>query len=82
MIKEIGIAFIGLGTVGSHVLKIIRENEKFLKEEYNIYFRVHYVYVRDIHKKRNVFCMVILISDNHIENHTTEHFHRIRIWQT
>ena len=64
MIKEIGIAFIGLGTVGSHVLKIIRETEKFLKEEYNIYFRVHYVYVRDIHKKRNVSLENITVTDN------------------
>lgn len=64
MMKEIGIALIGLGTVGSHVLKIICENEKYFQEEYNIHFRVHYVYVRDVHKKRNVSLEHITVTDD------------------
>lgn len=64
MIKEIGIAFLGLGTVGSHVLKIIQEKEDFFKEEFNICFRVHYVYVRDVHKKRNVPLENIIVTND------------------
>ncbi len=64
MIKEIGIAFIGLGTVGANVLKIIVENEKYFKEEYNIHFQVNFVYVRDVNKKRNVSLDNIIVTDN------------------
>ena len=54
MSKKIGIALIGLGTVGSSVLKILRENETFFQEEYDIQFQVTFVYVRNMNKQRNL----------------------------
>lgn len=46
--RNIGIALIGLGTVGQNALKIIRENEKYFIEEYDTRFQVNFAYVRDI----------------------------------
>lgn len=61
--RNIGIALIGLGTVGQNVLKIIRENEKYFIEEYDTRFQVNFAYVRDINKKRKVSLENITVTD-------------------
>lgn len=64
MRKEIGVALLGLGTVGTNVLKIIQENEAYFEEEYHIHFQVYFVYVRDVNKKRNVPLDNIIVTDD------------------
>ncbi|MDD6038869.1 MAG: homoserine dehydrogenase [bacterium] len=54
MVREIGIALIGIGTVGSKVLEILRENEAFFAGKYEIHFQVHVAYVRDVNKRRTI----------------------------
>ena len=54
MVKEIGIAILGLGTVGGNVLQIIRENETRFEELYGIHLKVHFVYVQNLNKKRDI----------------------------
>lgn len=62
MSKKIGIAILGLGTVGANVLKILQENE--FERKYNIRFCVHFAYVRDLKKKRNVSLEGIKVTDD------------------
>lgn len=64
MIKKVGIAILGLGTVGTHVLKILLENENYFEKEFHIQISVHFVYVHDVHKKRNVSLEGITVTDH------------------
>lgn len=63
MSKKIGVALLGLGTVGSEVLTILRENKTYFEERYSLLIQVNLVYVRDLNKKRNVSLEGIELTD-------------------
>ncbi|MEQ6019486.1 homoserine dehydrogenase [Staphylococcus saccharolyticus] len=50
--KELNIALLGLGTVGSGVVKIIEENRQQIKDTINKDIVIKHILVRDISKKR------------------------------
>ncbi|MCF6092616.1 homoserine dehydrogenase [Microaerobacter geothermalis] len=52
--KKIKIALLGLGTVGSGVVKALRQNEKVLAEEWGVSLEILKILVRQLDKKRNV----------------------------
>ncbi len=52
--KKINIAIIGLGNIGSYLLKYLQENKNFLKEKNNCLPVVKYVSARNKKKKRNI----------------------------
>jgi homoserine dehydrogenase len=67
MTKIIGIGFLGLGTVGSQVLNLIKENQLLIEETYHIKFVVHSILVRDIDKKRDVDVSGIYMTSDYEE---------------
>ena len=54
MKKNICIGLMGLGTVGTGVLKILEENKSLFQDKYGVIIEVKKILVRDIEKKRNV----------------------------
>lgn len=54
MIKKVGVAFLGFGTVGEEVFKLIKGNHFFSGDKLDIEFEIRSIFVRDINKKRNV----------------------------
>ena len=61
--KELNIALLGLGTVGSGVVKIIEENRQQIKDTINKDIVIKHILVRDKSKKRPL---------NIIQYHLTE----------
>lgn len=53
MKKNISLGLMGLGTVGTGVLKILRDNESLFQDKYGVNIEVKKILVRDIEKKRN-----------------------------
>ena len=64
MVMKVGIALLGLGTVGATVLEILRENETYFEKEFGVHICVYFVYVRDVHKKRTVSLDKITVTDD------------------
>lgn len=64
MKKKIGVAILGLGTVGSSVLKILKDNEEWIKAEYELEIVIRYAYVRNINKQRDLPLEGIIITDD------------------
>lgn len=62
--KKVGVAILGLGTVGSNVFKILLENQTYFEKEYEIQVDVCMVYVRDIYKKRAVSLEGVEVTDD------------------
>ncbi len=54
MIKKLNIAIIGLGNIGSHLFKFLKENKKILNEKNNCLPIVKYVSAKNKKKKRNI----------------------------
>lgn len=52
--KELNIALLGLGTVGSGVVKIIEENRQQIKDTINKYIVIKHILVRDKSKKTSI----------------------------
>ncbi|MGW9857393.1 homoserine dehydrogenase [Staphylococcus hominis] len=52
--KELNIALLGLGTVGSGVVKIIEENRQQIKDTLNKDIVIKHILVRDASKKRSI----------------------------
>ncbi len=52
--KKIGLALLGLGTVGSGVIKVLHENGEMIKSREGIDIEVKKILVRDKNKKRNI----------------------------
>lgn len=52
--KELNIALLGLGTVGSGVVKIIEENRQQIKDTINKDIVIKHILVRDKSKKRSL----------------------------
>lgn len=63
MVKEVGVALLGLGTVGSNVLKILLENKEYFEKEFNERINVYFVYVRNVYKKRDMDLEGITLTD-------------------
>ncbi len=54
MIKKLNIAIIGLGNIGSHLFKFLKENKRILNEKNNCLPIVKYVSAKNKKKKRNI----------------------------
>ncbi|HOJ11233.1 MAG TPA: homoserine dehydrogenase [Clostridiales bacterium] len=64
MLKEINIAFLGFGTVGTGAYTIISSNGRKLFEKEGISINVKRILVRDVAKKRSVVVDKSLLTDN------------------
>ncbi|TDL95318.1 homoserine dehydrogenase [Macrococcus brunensis] len=60
----INIALLGLGTVGSGVIKILEQNQQQLKDYMNIEFNIKHIYVKNINKKRDIDISNYHLTDN------------------
>ena len=54
MKKKLNIAIIGLGNIGSHLFKFLKENKRILNEKNNCLPIVKYVSAKNKKKKRNI----------------------------
>lgn len=61
------IALLGMGTVGSGVIKLFRENEDLIKQSTGLTFTITHILVSDITKARDVD-----VSDIHVTNNIEE----------
>lgn len=52
--KELNVALLGLGTVGSGVVKIIEENREQIKETMNKDINIRHILVRDKSRSRPI----------------------------
>lgn len=52
--KRINIALLGLGTVGTGVVQILKENHEQIKEKLNTDIRISWILVSDVTKPRNI----------------------------
>ncbi|MDN8875486.1 homoserine dehydrogenase, partial [Staphylococcus aureus] len=52
--KELNVALLGLGTVGSGVVKIIEENREQIKETMNKNINIRHILVRDKSRQRPI----------------------------
>lgn len=52
--KELNVALLGLGTVGSGVVKIIEENREQIRETMNKDINIRHILVRDKSRKRPI----------------------------
>ena len=50
--KKIGLALLGLGTIGSGVMKVLNENGELIKKQEEIEIDVRKILVRDKAKKK------------------------------
>lgn len=60
----VNIALLGLGTVGSGVIKILRENKTIIKKRIGDEIAVKKILVRDLHKKRSVEVQKDIMTDD------------------
>ena len=60
--KELNIALLGLGTVGSGVVKIIEENRQQIKDTINKDIVIKHILVRDKSKKRPLILVNIILQ--------------------
>ncbi|NLM74787.1 MAG: homoserine dehydrogenase [Clostridiaceae bacterium] len=63
--KKIGLALLGLGTIGSGVMKVLNENGELIKKQEEIEIDVRKILVRDKAKKRSVEIEPSLLTDNY-----------------
>lgn len=62
--RKIGLALLGLGTIGSGVMKVLKENGEMIKNREGLDIEVRKILVRDKTKKRSVKVSEELLSDN------------------
>jgi homoserine dehydrogenase len=62
--KKVGLALLGLGTIGSGVMKVLRENGEMIKNREGLEIEVRKILVRDKTKKRNINVDENLLTDN------------------
>ena len=65
--KKIGLALLGLGTIGSGVIKVLNENGEMIKNREGLEIEVKKILVRDKTKKRNVKVNENLLADNPLD---------------
>ncbi len=62
--KKVGLALLGLGTIGSGVMKVLKENGEMIKSREGIEIEVKKILVRDKSKKRAVAVPANLLTDS------------------
>lgn len=62
--KKVGLALLGLGTIGSGVIKVLKENGEMIKSREGIEIEVKKILVRDKSKKRAVAVPANLLTDS------------------
>ena len=62
--KKIGLALLGLGTIGCGVMKVLSENGEIIKNREEVEIDVRKILVRNKNKKRNVEVDPGLLTDN------------------
>jgi homoserine dehydrogenase len=62
--KKVGLALLGLGTIGSGVMKVIKENGEMIKNREGIDIEVKKILVRDKSKKRSVAVLPQVLTDS------------------
>lgn len=63
-LKTVRVAFLGLGCIGSGLMKLIRGNQEYLANQYGLSIELGKVLVRDLHKERNLDLEGISLTDN------------------
>ncbi|MCX7772393.1 MAG: homoserine dehydrogenase [Clostridia bacterium] len=61
--KKVGLALLGAGTIGSGVLKVLKENGEMIKNREGLEIEVRRILVRDKNKKRNIPVDPDLLTD-------------------
>lgn len=62
--KRINIALLGLGTVGTGVVQILKENHEQIKEKLNTDIRISWILVSDVTKPRSIETSHYHLTDN------------------
>jgi homoserine dehydrogenase len=62
--REIGVGLIGLGTVGSGVVKLLEQNKDLIEERIGVSLKLRKVCVKDLKKKRDVSVPAGLLTEN------------------
>lgn len=62
--RKVGLALLGLGTIGSGVMKVLEENGKMIRDHEGVEIEVKKILVRDTSRKRNVEVDRSLLTDN------------------
>ncbi|XAG35283.1 homoserine dehydrogenase [Macrococcoides caseolyticum] len=62
--KQINIALLGLGTVGTGVVQILKENHEQIKEKLNTDIRITWILVSDVTKPRSIETAHYQLTDN------------------
>lgn len=62
--RKIGLALLGLGTIGSGVMKVLKENGELIKCREGIDIEVKKILVRNKNKKRNIEVAPALLTDD------------------
>lgn len=65
--KKVGIAFLGFGTVGEEVFRLLEKSHYVGEDNIDIQFEVRAIFVRDVLKKRNVDVSGIYITSNYLD---------------
>ena len=61
--KTVGIGILGLGTIGSELVKIILANKPRIREFYGIELEIRGIFVRDVNKKRAIDTTGLPLTD-------------------
>lgn len=64
IMKQINIALLGLGTVGTGVVQILKENHEQIKEKLNTDIRITWILVSDVTKPRSIETAHYQLTDN------------------
>ncbi|HKM00061.1 MAG TPA: homoserine dehydrogenase [Mobilitalea sp.] len=67
MIKELTIAFLGLGVVGSQLLEYILNNKSSILESHNIQINIGKIFVRDTKKQRSIDLSTLSLTNRPYE---------------
>lgn len=65
--KKVGIAFLGFGTVGEEVFKLLKEKHYLGDDNFDVDFEIRAIFVKDPNKKRNVDVSGIYITSNYLD---------------
>ena len=61
--KTIGIGFLGMGTIGGELVKIIQKNADHIRSFYGLDLQIRKIFVRDVNKKRDIDTTGLPLTD-------------------